>query len=105
MISLTAVQEIATVMRGTGKLTKQEFETIDEFHLTPLRANEELLAIIMKTPRDVYESFLSLLKKTKQYDVYQLLTRPQTPFFFGEEFEDCNLLFRSIVIILLFLCA
>lgn len=79
-------------MFDIGTLTNQELKDIEEFHLTPFRANEEILTIIMKKPRDVYESFLSMLKKTKQYDVYQLLTRCDQPFAIGENLSEKPLL-------------
>ena len=74
---LTCVPEIASKMFQDGKLTDKEYECIRKFQLTPIRACEELLAVIIRNPKDVYESFLSSLKKTRQPHVHQLLTSDQ----------------------------
>lgn len=75
--SLTSVPEIASKMFQDGKLTDKEYERIRKFQSTPIRSCEELLAVIIRNPRDVYESFLTSLKKTKQPHVHQLLTSDQ----------------------------
>ena len=61
------------MMYEKEKLTLKEFEHIQSLQSTPIRANEELLSIIARKPRDVYECFLSLIKNTNQLHLYQML--------------------------------
>ena len=55
------------------KLTQKEFEQIHSLQATPIRANEELLSIIARKQRDVFDCFLSIVKDTNQLHLYQML--------------------------------
>ena len=55
------------------RLTLKEFEQIQALQATPIQANEELLSIVARKSRDVYECFLSIIKDTNQLHLYQLL--------------------------------
>jgi len=61
------------MMYQKEKLTLKELEHIQHLQSTPIRANEELLSIIARKPRDVYECLLTLIKNTNQLHLYQML--------------------------------
>jgi len=75
--NLSCVGDMTAAMYQEEKLTSKELEQIQSLQSTPIRANEELLRIIARKPRDVYECFLSLLieKKSKAHQphLYQML--------------------------------
>lgn len=69
-----SVPDVVAQMFQNDKLTLKEHEHLRQFNSIPIKASEELLNIVMIKPRDVYECFLELLKKTNQHHVYQILT-------------------------------
>src|SRR6218665_3299430 len=71
--NLSCLGDIIAMMYQKEKLTLKELEHIQHLQSTPIRANEELLSIIARKPRDVYECFLALVKNTKQLHLYQTL--------------------------------
>src|SRR6218665_3689548 len=71
--NLSCLGDIVAMMYEEEKLTLKELELIQHLQSTPIRANEELLSIIARKPRDVYECFLSLIKNTNQLHLYQML--------------------------------
>ena len=71
--NLSCLGDIIAMMYQKEKLTLKELEQIQHLQSTPIRANEELLSIIARKPRDVYECFLSLIKDTNQPHLYQIL--------------------------------
>src|SRR6218665_3976204 len=71
--NLSCLGEIIAMMYQEKKLTLKELEQIQHLQSTPIRANEELLSIIARKPRDVFECFLILIKQTNQPHLYQML--------------------------------
>ena len=71
--NLSCLGDIIATMYEEEKLTQTEFEQIRNLQSTPIRANEELLSIIARKPRDVFDCFLSIVKHTNQLHLYQML--------------------------------
>ena len=71
--NLSCLGDIVAMMYEREKLTLKELEHTQHLQSTPVRANEELLSIIARKPRDVYECFLSLIKQTNQLHLYKML--------------------------------
>lgn len=71
--NLSCLGDIVAAMYEKEKLTSKEFEQIQQLRSTPIRANEELLGIITRKPKDVFECFLSVIKDTNQLHLYQML--------------------------------
>lgn len=71
--TMTHVDEMTVEMHRDQKLTDQEKDSIDQFQSIPIRAKEELLNVVMKKPKDVYDAFLSALNNTNQQHIVQML--------------------------------
>ena len=72
--NLSCLGDIIAAMYQKEKLTQKEFEQILSLQATPVTANEELLNIIARKPRDVFECFMSVIKDTNQIHLYQMLS-------------------------------
>lgn len=71
--NVTCVGDIVAQMYQNGKLTESQLEDMNALDKTLSRANEELLKIIIKSPRDVYDCFLETLINTQQEHVFLIL--------------------------------